>query len=185
MTAIAFLSVSASNGENAMRHFQAVIRSLALFASVAFSVPALATPGSGITITPIANGRFGTLQINTEGDKTGKWGMILKTLDDSDIGSSRVTVQPQGYGGWHSHPAPNFLTVTQGTIEWVDSTTCTVRVLKAGDTLIEPAYRAHNAWNPEPAGGQVAEIVDFRIKPTSVVGPAFRIDEPVPNNCNF
>lgn len=164
---------------------QVIIGHVALIASISLAAPALATPGSGITITPIANGRFGTLQVNTEGDKTGKWGMILKTLDDSDIGSSRVAVQPQGHGGWHSHPAPNFLTVTQGTIEWVDSLLCTVRVLHAGDTLIEPAYRAHNARNPAAPGGQVAEIVDFRIKPTSVVGPAFRIDEPVPNNCNF
>ena len=162
-----------------------IIGHVVLFASMSLAAPALATPGSGITIAPIANGRFGTLQVNTEGYKTDKWGLILKTLADSDIGSSRVIVQPQGFGGWHSHPAPNFLTVTQGTIEWVDSELCTVRVLRAGDTLIEPAGRAHNARNPAPAGGQVAEIVDFRIKPSTVVGPAFRIDEPVPNNCNF
>ena len=168
-----------------MKRHRALSWSIVPFAAISCAAPALATPGSGIAISPIANGRFGKLQVNTEGDKTGKWGLILKTLDDSDIGSSRVIVQPQGHGGWHSHPAPNFLTVTQGTIEWVDSSLCTVRVLHAGDTLIEPAYQAHNARNPAPAGGQVAEIIDFRIKPTSVVGPAFRIDEPVPNNCNF
>jgi len=168
-----------------MKNLQTAVASIAILASVAFNVPALATPGSGITITPIVNGHFGTLQINTAGDKTDKWGMLLKTLDDSDIGSSRVVVEPQGSGGWHSHPAPNFLTVVRGTIEWVDSTLCTVRVLHAGDSLIEPAYRAHNARNPAAVGGEVAEIIDVRIKPTSVVGPAFRIDEPVPNNCNF
>jgi hypothetical protein len=50
--------------------------------------------------------------------------------------------------------------------------------------VIEPAYRAHDARNPAPLGGAVAEIISVRIKPTSVVGPGFRIDEPVPNNCN-
>ena len=168
-----------------MKHHRVPIRSIALFAAVICATPGHATPGSGITITPIVNGHFGTLQINTAGDKTDKWGLILKTLDDSDIGSSRVVVQPQGSGGWHSHPAPNFLTVVRGTIEWVDSLLCTVRVLHAGDSLIEPAYRAHNARNPAPVGGEVAEIIDVRIKPTSVVGPTFRIDEPLPNNCSF
>lgn len=168
-----------------MKHRRIFSSSIAAFAAILCAASAQATPGSGIAISPIVNGHFGTLQVNTEGDKTDKWGLILKTLDDSDIGSSRVVVQPQGHGGWHSHPAPNFLIVTQGTIEWVDSLLCTVRVLHAGDTLIEPAYRAHNARNPAPAGGQVAEIIDIRIKPTSVVGPAFRIDEPIPNNCNF
>ena len=168
-----------------MKHYRVLSWSIASIVASVCAAPALATPGSGITITPIVNGHFGTLQINTEGDKTDKWGMVLKTLDDSDIGSSRVVVEPQGSGGWHSHPAPNFLTVIRGTIEWVDSSLCTVRVLHAGDSLIEPAYRAHNARNPAPIGGETAEIIDVRIKPTSVVGPAFRIDEPVPNNCNF
>jgi quercetin dioxygenase-like cupin family protein len=168
-----------------MKHHRELSWGIAPLVAIVCASPALATPGSGITITPIVNGHFGTLQINTEGDKTDKWGMVLKTLDDSDIGSSRVVVEPQGSGGWHSHPAPNFLTVVRGTIEWVDSSLCTVRVLHAGDSLVEPAYRAHNARNPAPTGGEVAEIIDVRIKPTSVVGPAFRIDEPVPNNCNF
>ena len=168
-----------------MKHHRELSWGIATLVAIVCAAPALATPGSGITITPIVNGHFGTLQINTEGDKTDKWGMVLKTLDDSDIGSSRVVVEPQGSGGWHSHPAPNFLTVVRGTIEWVDSSLCTVRILHAGDSLVEPAYRAHNARNPAPTGGEVAEIIDVRIKPTSVVGPAFRIDEPVPNNCNF
>ena len=168
-----------------MKHYRELSWGIAPLVAIVCAAPALATPGSGITITPIVTGHFGTLQINTEGDKTDKWGMVLKTLDDSDIGSSRVVVEPQGSGGWHSHPAPNFLTVVRGTIEWVDSSLCTVRILHAGDSLVEPAYRAHNARNPAPTGGEVAEIIDVRIKPTSVVGPAFRIDEPVPNNCNF
>ena len=66
-----------------MKHFQAALGSIALVASIAFGAPAHATPGSGLTITPIVNGHYGTLQVNTESDKTGKWGLVLKTLDDS------------------------------------------------------------------------------------------------------
>lgn len=167
-----------------MGNVRTIIRIAVLIGAASSASATLATPGSGIAVSNIANGRFGTLTVNTDGDKTGKWGMLLKTLDDSDIGADRVIVQPQGYGGWHAHPAPNFLIVVQGTIEWRDSQTCDYRTLNAGDTLIEPAYRAHDARNPAPLGGAVAEIISVRIKPTAVVGPGFRIDEPVPNNCN-
>jgi quercetin dioxygenase-like cupin family protein len=166
-----------------MRKVGNIIRVALLIGAASAACAALATPGSGIAVSNIANGRFGTLLVNTEGDKAGKWGMLLKTLDASDMGADRVVVQPQGYGGWHSHPAPNFLIVVRGTIEWRDSLTCDYRTLHVGDTLIEPAFRAHDARNPAPVGGEVAEIIGIRIKPTAVIGPAFRIDEPEPNNC--
>jgi quercetin dioxygenase-like cupin family protein len=154
-----------------------------LVSSIMMAVPALATPPTGFTVAPVANAPFGVISENTAGDKTDKWGMILKTLDNSDVGADRVTLQPQGTSGWHSHQAPIFLVVTQGTIEWMDSLLCTPRVLTAGQGVIEVAYRAHTSRNPAPAGGQAAEMIAVRIKPSSIVGPAFRIDEPVPNNC--
>lgn len=167
-----------------MRNIRTIVRGIVLLGAASSAMAALATPGSGIAVSNIANGRFGTIQVNTDGDKTGKWGMLLKTLEDSDVGADRVILQPQGSGGWHSHPAPNFLIVTQGSIEWRDSQMCDYRTLNVGDTVIEQAYRAHDARNPAPPGGPVAEIIAVRIKPTAVVGPAFRIDEPEPNNCH-
>ena len=58
--------------------------------------------------------------MNTAGDKTGKWGLHLKTLDDTDIGADRLTVAPGGFSGWHAHPAPVFVTVIEGSINWYD-----------------------------------------------------------------
>jgi quercetin dioxygenase-like cupin family protein len=155
----------------------------ALIASSLLASPALATPPSGFSVAPVANAPFGVINENTTGDKTDKWGMILKTLDSSDVGADRVTLQPQGTSGWHSHQAPIFLVVTQGSIEWMDSLLCTPRTLTAGQGVIEVAYRAHTSRNPAAAGGQAAEMIAVRIKPTSIVGPAFRIDEQLPNNC--
>jgi quercetin dioxygenase-like cupin family protein len=154
-----------------------------LIASAGLGAPAIATPPAGFGVSTVVNGHFGVIQENTAGDKTDKWGMILKTLDDSDVGADLITLQPQGTSGWHSHPAPVFVTVTQGTIEWADSLLCAPKVLNVGDSVIEHAFRAHVARNPAQAGGQVAQLIAVRIKPTSVVGPAFRIDEPLPNNC--
>ncbi len=155
---------------------------VATIASLAFA-PAFATPGNGFMPSPIVNGHFGTLNENTANGKTGKWGMILKTLDSTDIGADRLTTQPQGYSGWHSHPAPVHVTVTQGTIEWYGWSLCAAHVYTAGQSFIEPANRAHNVRNPAAPGGQVAEYVAIVIKPAGFVGPAFRIDADEPSSC--
>jgi quercetin dioxygenase-like cupin family protein len=147
------------------------------------SAPALATPSNNFAPSPIVNGHFGTLNENTVSDKTGKWGMILKTLDSTDIGADRLTVQPQGFSGWHTHPAPVHVTVTQGTIQWYDDALCAPHTYTVGDSFIEQANRAHNVRNPAAPGGQVAEFIAIVIKPAGFVGPAFRVDADEPSSC--
>jgi quercetin dioxygenase-like cupin family protein len=144
--------------------------------------PALATPGSGFQPSPIVNGHFGTLNVRAE--RLAKWDLHLRTKDDTDIGADRLTVQPQGYSGWHSHPGPVFVTVTQGTVEWYDEALCTAHTYTVGQSYIEPAGRAHDVRNPAPVGGEVAEFIAIVIKPAGFIGPAFRIDERKPNNCH-
>lgn len=157
----------------------------ALLVSALAAAPAMATPGNGFTVSPVVNGSFGTLHINTPATDE-KWEMHLKTRDSTDVGADRLTVVPQGHSGWHAHPAPVFVTVTQGTIEWMDSLLCTPRTLTVGQSVLETAFRAHNVRNPAPIGGTTAEFIAIRLKPTSVIGPAFRIDvSPAPNNCSF
>ncbi len=157
------------------------LATLVPFALIA--VPGQASPGSGFVPSPIVNGHFGTLDV--KGEKVDKWDMLLKTKDDTDIGADRLTVQPQGYSGWHAHPAPVFVTVTQGTIEWYDAALCTARTYTVGQSFIEPALSSHNVRNPAPVGGAAAEFVAIVIKPAGYVGPAFRLDRTEPNNCNL
>ena len=157
-----------------------------LLASSLLAVPAAATPGEGFAPNPIVSGHFGVINMNTAGDKTGKWGLHLKTLDRTDIAADRLTVQPNGFSGWHKHPGPVFVTVTQGTIIWIDGSDplCTSHTYNAGDSFIEKAYGPHNVRNPSGSVG--AEFIAVTIKPENFVGPAFRIDvSPVPTNCNF
>lgn len=166
-----------------------LIRTLATSAAAAslmtspfLVAPALATPGSNFTPSPIVNGTFGTLNVNTSKNKTDKWGLILKTLDSTDIGADRLTVGAGGFSGWHAHPAPVFVTVTQGSIIWYNGSDplCTGTPHSAGDSFIEDAYVTHNITS---AGG--AEFVAVVIKPSGFVGPAFRLNRDKPNNCNF
>ena len=90
----------------------------AIVASSLIVAPALATSGSGFQPSGIVNGHFGEVDVKAE--RLDRWNMRLKTKSDTDIGADRLTVQPQGYSGWHSHPGPVFVTVTQGTVEWYD-----------------------------------------------------------------
>ena len=155
----------------------------ALIASSLLVTPAVATDGSGFAPSPIVNGHFGTLNINTADQKTDKWGLHLKTLDDSDIGADRLTVQPGGYSGWHAHPSPVFITVTQGTIEWYDAALCAAHTHTANTpsaSFIEPAYGPHNVRNP---GTTVAEFVAITVKPIGFTGPAFRLNRDEPSSC--
>jgi len=165
-----------------LRRFAAGAGVPALFATCLISAPAAATPGQGFAPSPIVSGNFGTLSVNTSKDKTDKWGLILKTLDSTDIGADRLTVQAGGYSRWHAHPAPVFVTVTQGSIFWYDGSDplCTGHTYSAGQSFIESAYVTHNASS---ANG--AEFVAVVIKPAGFPGPAFRLDRAKPNNCGF
>lgn len=151
-----------------------------LVASALTAVPVQATPGSGFGAAGIVNGHFGTLHVNTAGDKTDKWGMILNTLDDTDIGADRLTIQPGGYSGWHAHPSPVFITVTQGSIEEIDAALCTPHTYTVGQSFVESAYSTHNVRN---TGGAAAQFVAIVIKPVGYVGPSFRLDRPQPSSC--
>ena len=155
---------------------------VALIASMLVSAQAKATPGAGFAPSPIVTGHFGTLNVNTAGDKTEKWGLVLKTLDDTDVGTVKLTVQPGGYSGWHLHPAPIYVTVTQGSIIWHDGSNplCTPHTYGAGESFVENAYVIHNVENA--SNSSTAEFYATRVAPTGV---AVTIDKPEPNNCSF
>ena len=159
-----------------------------VLAAAAFTVspaPALATPGSGFMPNPIVNGHFGRLNMNTAGDKTDKWGLILKTLDQTDMGVDRLVIQPAGLSGWHAHPGPVFVTVTQGSVTWHNGSDplCGSQTYGVGESFIEPAYGVHNVTNASMSAG--AEYIAITIKPEGFVGPGFRLDRAKPNNCDF
>lgn len=156
-----------------------------LVLSAMLAAPAAATPGSGFAPNPIVNGHFGKLSENTSSEKTGKWGLILKTLDDTDIGADRLVIQPGGVSGWHAHPGPVFVTVTQGSVTWFNGSDplCGSRTYSTGQSFIEPAYGVHNVINASNSAG--AEYVAVTIKPDGFVGPSFRLDRAEPNNCDF
>jgi quercetin dioxygenase-like cupin family protein len=158
-------------------------------AALVGSSSVLATPGSGFTPSGIVSGSFGQIHLsrsNQARNQDLKWGMILTTTDDTDVGADRLTVAPGGVSGWHTHPSAVFVTVTSGSIVWTDGSNplCPSTTYSAGQSFIEDAYVVHNVRNASNSVG--AEFIAIHLNPTGTSGPAFRIDVPtVPNNCNF
>jgi quercetin dioxygenase-like cupin family protein len=139
---------------------------------------ALATPGTGVTNTPIAAGRLGPANLNI---KTGDWKIDLRTKGVSDVSVVESRLAPGGSFGWHSHPGPSFSVVKSGTLSFyrADDPTCTPQIYHAGDVLIDPGHTVHIGRNE---GSVDLVLVITRLVPA---GAATRIDEPNPGNCPF
>jgi len=156
---------------------------VAALASAAVLTPALATAPQGLSVNGIVSGSFGKLNLNTAGNKTGKWGMILKTLDDTDVGADEINLAAGGYTGWHSHPSAVFVTVTAGSIVWFDGSdpACPGHTYTVGQSFIEDVARIHNAFNASES--TPAQFKAIHINPTGTSGPNFVINEDEPTNC--
>lgn len=151
----------------------------AAFLAVLSAGSALATPASGFVGTQVAKGLYQPMDVKA--DKTGKWDLLLKTKDDSDIYVTRNAIAVDGQSGWHRHPGPSLITVTIGEIVAYESDNplCTPTVYKAGEGFIDLGDHAHLLRNES---GAPAETVAVQFLPTGAVR---RIDAPQPNNCAF
>jgi len=61
----------------------------------------------------------------------------------------RITIQPGGNFGWHTHGAPVAVVVTSGTLTVFDPTvaSCSPFTVSRGQSFIEPANHVHLARN--------------------------------------
>ena len=151
-----------------------------LAASYLTTGPALAQP-VGFSVTNIVTGHYGTIDVKTESNKTGHWGMILKTKDDTDLGTDQITLAGGGQTSWHTHPAAVFVTVVSGGIVWYDGTNamCPGTTYSAGQSFIEDAFVIHNATNASQ--WQPAVFIAMHINPTGV---PFVTGVPKPGQCH-
>jgi quercetin dioxygenase-like cupin family protein len=153
---------------------------------VAYVSGALATPPSGVTVTPLAKGRFGDIDAKTKTDidtntRTDFWEARINTKGSSDLEVLEVRIAPGGTFGWHSHPGPSLVIVKSGTATFYlgDDPTCTPHVVPAGSGFVDNGGDVHVVRNEGSV--DVVNIVSSLIP----AGAVRRIDEPSPGNCPF
>jgi len=159
----------------------------ALLGVVAIGGLVLATPGSGVTSTLFAVGRFEEIDAKTLTDidpdpaNTDFWQARIRTKGSSDLYVLENRIAPGGTFGWHSHPGPSLVIIKSGalTLYGADDPDCTPQVFEAGSGFVDNGGDVHVVRNE----GSIETVVYV----TSLVPEGFarRIDEPSPGNCPF
>jgi len=146
----------------------------------AFVAVTKASPPSGVTATVLSRGTFPSFNVRSD-----PLGPIADFRAHStapiDIVVRRHDYAPGASTGWHQHPGPIFITVTQGQLTYYeyDDPTCTPHVITAGQGFVDTGD-GHIVRNET---GQPAEDISVITAP---VGAAFRTELPAPNpNCGF
>ncbi len=141
-----------------------------------YSVPKVATVSQKVK-TKTKSGKFVT-----------RIKRVKRTIDSSivacsattpcDVIQQKLTFQPGGFSGWHSHPGVVIVIVTSGELTRYESD-CTKATYAAGQTFIELA--SDQAAFVRNEGSKPAEAVQTYINPA---GTDARIDQPAPAACN-
>jgi quercetin dioxygenase-like cupin family protein len=148
------------------------VTALATIATVGF---VQATPGSGAVGTELGRGTL------PAGTKIYNSSMSIAFRDDVQVVTQTIRIAPGGHTGWHSHPGPVFVTITQGTMSFyfANDPDCTEIPYATGDTFIDRGGTIHIARNE---GATDLVLYATYLVP---VGVPFRIDQPNPGNCSF
>jgi hypothetical protein len=167
---------------------------LAAIAAALYGGNVLATPPTtpGFSGTTLAKATFADLDIKAKTIPADLWKAELKTKGDSDLYVQQNTWDPSLCGGcipssgWHTHPGPSLVIVTQGTVTVYDGDdpTCAPHVYSANGT--------NNAFVDIGSGGvhiirgesgAVSKTVVVQLIPKDATR---RVDvTPAPGNCPF
>jgi hypothetical protein len=157
----------------------ALLVAVALLALAAFVAVSMASPPWGVTPTLLARGTYDAFEVKSPPQSPVDF--KAKAKSPIDIVVRRHDYAVGGYTGWHSHPGPVFITVTQGELTYYeyDDPSCTPHVVTAGHGFVDDGL-GHMVRNES---GQPAQDVSVIVAP---VGGAFRGELPAPNPyCGF
>jgi len=135
---------------------------------------ARATPPSGQATETLARGTTADeLLLNVQGkfpnQKANAWRGTYKT--PWDVVTLRITLPPGGNTGWHRHPGPGFMTVTQGSVT-VFANDCTKTTYTRGQSYVEVPGLVNLVRND---GAEPAVFVGTFVLPTTAT---LRLDVP-------
>lgn len=149
-------------------------------AAALIAVPALATPPVGTWApAPISVGSIDDLTIMA--DKTDKWDIMARAKGLTDLRVTRVPFAVGTSSGWHSHPGPNLLTVTVGTVYVYEGPLCTGTPYSRGQTWSDNGG-SHVHMVRNESATVAAEVIAVALYPHGVT-PLTNSNIPRPNNC--
>lgn len=104
---------------------------------------------------------------------------LVQVHDSADTIVQQITVQPNGFTGWHSHPGPAFVVVAQGTFTYYDGEdeTCTGIPYGPGESFVDVGQgHVHSARNEgtEP----VSLYVMYFDVPPGLASPFIQAENP-------
>lgn len=77
--------------------------------------------------------------------------------DASSIIFAKVSWEPEGTSGWHTHPGPAIVSVAEGELHLINERDCVERTYEAGEAFIDPGQgNIHIASNPSTTDTAVA-----------------------------
>jgi len=161
-----------------------VMLAVAAAGAAAYGGNVLATPPSSFTGTTLAKATFGEIASHVHTVPAG-WQEQIRTKGLSDLYVQSNTWQPGGSTGWHTHPGPSLIVVTQGSVTAYDGDdpTCAPHVYTANtanNAIVDPGGgHVHIIRNETSA---VAQTVAVQLVPAAAVR---REDAPDPGNCSF
>ena len=144
-------------------------------------MPALATPQCGFMSTNLlfpgtTMGAYfpsGALDLMCRSNLP-DWLLFTRVRGDSDLYITQNTIQPGGQSGWHTHPGPSLVTVTEGAVT-VYEDDCTSATYSLGQTFTDLGCGdVHNVVNETVAE---AKTIAVQIVPH---GAPRREDKPDP-----
>jgi hypothetical protein len=162
---------------------------LAAVGATVYGGKVLATSSQGFSSATLAKATFGEIDSHVVAEPG--WQEKLKTHGDSDLYVQQNTWDPGACGGcipssgWHTHPGPSLVIVTQGTVTEYDGDdpTCTPHVYSATGTnsFVDIGGGAVHIIRDE--SGAVAKTTVVQLVPA---GATRREDvTPAPGNCSF
>jgi hypothetical protein len=162
---------------------------LAAIGAAVYVGQVLATNPAGFVGTTLAKGTFDNFKSHVK--VPGAWDEKIRTKGVSDLYVQQNTWDPTTCGacvpttGWHTHPGPSLIVVTQGTLTVYDGDDrqCTPHVYTANtpdNSFVDPGGGHVHVIRNE--SGAVAKTIAVQLVPAGAVR---REDTPDPGNCSF
>lgn len=123
-----------------------------------------AVPG-GFSVEPLARGGFPDDIVATFRIKLDSRTTVVHVREPSNVLVAKLTFEPGGSVGWHTHPGPVIVTVASGALSIINASDCVPRVYAANQAFLDPGQgNVHVGFND--TGGETIVYATFLAVPS-------------------